>query len=186
MQRVIENVVNAPLFNDTPGIHHNDFIGEFCDNPEVVRNQHNRHPHLVLEFLHECQHLCLDGNIKGSCRFIGDEERGRATECHRNHDALPHAARELMRVFINALRGRGDTNAGEHLNSTFARRPLINPLVQPHRLCNLIADGVNRVEGCHRLLENNSDFIAADLAHQLAFRRDLGDVQRRFIAIAVK
>ena len=132
MQRVIEDVVNAPLFDNASRIHHDDFIGEFCDNPEVVRDKHNRHPHLVLEFLHECEHLRLDGDIQCGCRFISDEKRGRAAECDCNHDALPHAAGELVRVFVNALRGCRNADAGKHLNSTFARRFLVNSLVQNH------------------------------------------------------
>ena len=75
MQRIIEDVINGAFFDDAPCIHDNDFISEIGDNTEVVGDEHNCHPHLRLEFLHETQHLRLDRHIERGRGFICNEER---------------------------------------------------------------------------------------------------------------
>ena len=46
-----------------------------------------------------------------------------ADQRHRDHHALPHAARQLMRIFIATPFRRGDANAGERCDGAFARLP---------------------------------------------------------------
>ena len=45
------------------------------------------------------------------------------------------------------------------------RRPPAQPLMQPYRFGNLIADGEHRVQGTHRFLKDHRNGVAADLAH---------------------
>ena len=81
-------------------------------------------------------------------------------------DALAHAARELVRVLVDPLLGRRDADQAQHLDRRGARasrRP--DPLVEQDRLDDLVADGEDRVERGHRLLEDHRDLVAADLPH---------------------
>ena len=43
--------------------------------------------------------------------------------------------------------------------------------VDADRLGDLVADGVDRVEAGHRLLEHHGDVVAADAAHRLLVER---------------
>ena len=47
--------------------------------------------------------------------------RGIAGQRHRDHHALAHAAGELVRIFVDALFGRGDVDAAQQLDGALAR-----------------------------------------------------------------
>ena len=49
-------------------------------------------------------------------RLVGDEELGTARERHRDHRPLPLAARELVRIGVDALAGIGDARAMQQLD----------------------------------------------------------------------
>ena len=92
-------------------------------------------------------------------------------ERHGDHGALAHPAGELVRVFVDALAGRGDADPVQHLDGALhVRCGRLIALVQLHRLRDLLADGVDRVQGGHRLLEDHRDLVAADGADPVAAR----------------
>jgi len=60
--------------------------------------------------------------------------RGLQASAHRNHDALTHAARQLMRIFTDAPRRLGNADQRQHLDAAMAgasRRD--SPSMQPKR-----------------------------------------------------
>ena len=73
--------------------------------------------------------------------------------------------RELVRVRVHALLGRGDAHLAQHLHRALPRLLPIEALVQPDRLADLLAHRVDGVERRHRLLEDHRDLVAADAAH---------------------
>src|SRR6185295_18923694 len=102
-----------------------------------------------------------------------DEESRPQDEGERDHDALAHPARELMR--IAAKPGRRDAHAAQRLERAvpdFRLRQL--GLVRPQRLAEVILDPHERVEPRHRLLEDQPDLRAAELAQPPP--REAGDV----------
>ena len=64
--------------------------------------------------------MSLDGDVKSGGRFVGDEDLRVAGESHGDHDALTHAARELMGVIVEAGRGVGDTDEVEEVGGAGA------------------------------------------------------------------
>ena len=46
--------------------------------------------------------LFLDRDVEGGCGLVGDEDFGLAGQSNRNHDALAHAAAELMRIIVES------------------------------------------------------------------------------------
>ena len=122
-----------------------------------------------------CAWIVTSSAVVGSSAI---SRSGLARERHRDHHALPHAARQLVRIRVDALLGRRDADELEHLDRDLARLAPRLALVQPHRLADLIADGEHRVERRHRLLEDHRDPVAADRAH-------LGGRQREQILAAV-
>ena len=89
--------------------------------------------------------------------------RGLAASAMRDHHALPHAARELVRIVAEPPRRIGDAHAVERIlrRAPVACRP-VSPRWSSERLLDLRADGVHRVERGHRLLEDHADVVAAD------------------------
>src|SRR3712207_8178831 len=61
-------------------------------------------------------------------RSVGNEELRIARERHRDHDALAHPARELVRVVVGAARGVGDRHLArseEHTSELQSRQYLV-------------------------------------------------------------
>ena len=58
----------------------------------------------------EIEDLRLYGHVERRRRLVGDEEPRVAGERDCDHDALPHAAREAVRIVVEALRGARDAH----------------------------------------------------------------------------
>src|SRR5213076_3249962 len=77
-------------------------------------------------------------------------------------DALALPARELVREGVDAPRRIRDADAVEQLDRLPARIGCREASMQAQRLGYLLAHGVHRVQGRHRLLEDHADAVAAD------------------------
>ena len=71
---------------------------------------------LGLQLVEQLQDLGLDGHVERGGRLVGDQELRIARQRHGDHDALPHAARELVRVLLDPALGVGDVDELEHLD----------------------------------------------------------------------
>ena len=78
-------------------------------------------PNFCCRSREQLEDLRLDGDVERGGRLVGDDERGIHDERHRDDDALPHAAGELMRILARALLGaRECRRVVEHLDRAFA------------------------------------------------------------------
>ena len=82
--------------------HNRDPVGHFGDHAHVVGDQKDGRAEVGAKLAHELEDLSLDGDIQRSGRLVGDQHLWPARQRHRDHDALPHAARQLMRVLAHA------------------------------------------------------------------------------------
>ena len=98
------------------GVHHQDVVGHLGDDAEVVGDDHDRRVELTLQVLEQVEDLRLDGDVESGGRLVGDEERRVVDQTHRDHRALPHAARELVRVLVDPAVRLRDADAVEHLD----------------------------------------------------------------------
>ena len=64
----------------------------------------------------QLEDLRLDRDVERGRRLVGDQQIRLARERHRDHHALPHAARQLVRIRVDALLGRRDADQLEHLD----------------------------------------------------------------------
>ena len=90
---------------------------------------------------------------------------GSLIERHRDHHALAHAARELVRVAVDAPARIGDPDQAEHLDRAVARLRLGHVAVGADRLDQLVADLVEGMQRRQRVLEDHRDVVAAQRAH---------------------
>ena len=67
-------------------------------------------PALGLDSLDQLEDLGLDRHVEGGRRLVGDEQLGIAGERHRDHHALAHAARQLVRVLLDPPLGGRDAD----------------------------------------------------------------------------
>ena len=98
MTRILEHRLDGPLFDEPPGVEHADAVAHLRDHAEVVADEEHGGVQLRLEVRDEVEHLGLDGRVEAGRRLVEDQQRRVLRERHRDHDALLHAARELVRV----------------------------------------------------------------------------------------
>ena len=65
---------------------------------------------------HQLEDLRLDRHVERGRRLVGDQQLRIAGERHRDHHALAHTARELVRVLVDALFGVRDADHLEQLD----------------------------------------------------------------------
>ena len=66
--------------------------------------------------LQHLEHLRLDRHVQRGRRLVGDQQRRRVRDRHRDHRALPHAARELVRILVVARIGIRHADETEQLD----------------------------------------------------------------------
>src|SRR5262245_7790732 len=178
MLRRFEQCIDSRMFDDFARIHDGNFVANLRNHSQVVRNKDNGGVRFGLEAAQEVEHLRLDGDVKRRGRLVGDQKLWVASEGHGDHCALTHAARKLVRVFIDALLGRGNSYVTQQLDGAGARLAAREPAVADQRLADLLADRVRRIERGHRLLKDHGKPIAAQVAH-----RCVGEIEK---IVAVK
>ena len=121
MLRAVDHVGDRPDLDDAPGVHHGDAIGGLGDHAHVVRDQHHRGAVLAAQPLQQLDDLRLDRDVERGRRLVGDDEPRLRRERERDHDALAHAAGELVRIVVDAARRRRNADLLQQLDRPRAR-----------------------------------------------------------------
>ena len=156
-----EDLGRRSLFDDPPGIHHRDARAAFRNHAEIMADQHHRHAGLALQIAQQGQDLRLRRDIQGRGRLVRNQQARLAGQRHRDHRALAHATREVMRVILQPLRRIGDANPRERGNGRRLQRLTAQALVAHQSFAQLPADGLGRVQRRRRVLEDDGDAPAA-------------------------
>ena len=159
-----EHLARGAAFHHHAAVHHHHAADVLRNDAEVVRNQDQAHGTLANQVADQLQDLPGDGHVQRRGGFVGDQEVGPAGKGHRNRDALTLAPRELVRPGVEAARCVGDADPVEKGHRLFACRRRRQTPVQAQRFGHLVADGVHRIEGRHRLLEHHGDAVTAQCA----------------------
>ena len=118
----VDDVGDRTDLDDAPGIHHRDAIGGFGDHAHVVGDQHHRGAVVAAKALQQGDDLRLDRHVERSGRLVGDDELRVRRERQGDHDALAHAAGELVRVMVEAPLGRRNSDLDEQRERARAGR----------------------------------------------------------------
>ena len=165
MMRAREERARRALLDDAPGIHHRYLLAHLGDDTEIVSDEQDRQPELFLQRFEKRQDLRLDRHVERGCRLIGDEQPWPAHQSHRNHHPLSQAAGELMGILLVSDLGRADADLLEHLDDLGPGLDFAHSAMDEERLGDLGAGRHGRIETGHRLLEDHSELVAADLLH---------------------
>ena len=123
-------------------------------------------PSRVLQLAHQVEDLRLDGHIQRGGGLVGDQDLWIARQRHGDHDALAHAAGELVRIGVHATspaRGCARGAASRSPGPSASRRD--SPRCKRDRLADLTPHREQRIERGHRLLKDHRDVVAADALH---------------------
>jgi hypothetical protein len=174
----VEDLIHRALLDLLAAQHHHHVVGHFRHHAHVVGDEDHGRAQVALQFADGVQDLRLDGDVQRGGRLIGDQQARLARQRHRDHHALAHAARQLVRIAVQHLFGVGQAHFLQQLAGRLARARARQLLVQHDGLDDLVADGEHRVQRGHRLLEDHRDVVAADGAHVFIRRRGQVDLAR--------
>ncbi len=150
-------------------LHDHDAVRDLRHHAEIVSDEEHAHVSRSLHLTDQRQDLCLCGDIKSGRRLVRNQYVGLEHQCHRDHRALALSAGHLVRIrAVDRLRV-GQMNRGEHVEHALAARFACPRLMHLDRLLDLPSDGQQRVQRCHRFLENHREAAAAQLAQPLLF-----------------
>ena len=168
MARLREQVLDGGLLDLAAGIHDDDALGHLGDDAEVVRDEDDGGAGLGLELAHEIEDLRLHGDVERGGRLVGDQQLGIAGERHGDHDALAHAAGQLVRILLEALRrARGcrpdAASRWRALRAASRSRPWCRVSVSV--ICRpMVSTGLSEVIGSWKIIEMSLPRIVAHLA----------------------
>src|SRR5258708_6342399 len=165
VERLLEELAHRRLLHDLRAVHHDHALRGLGDDAHVVRDQHDGHAELGLELVQQLEDLRLDGHVEGGGGLVGDQEVRVARQRHGDHDALAHAAGELVRILLHAPLGVRDVHELEHLDRLVHRVAPPEALMQADGLRDLLAHREHGIQRGHRLLEDHRDLFATDLPH---------------------
>jgi hypothetical protein len=163
MPRIVEDRLRFPLLHDKPVLHHADPVGDPPHDPEVMGDEQKAHAEVALQLRQELEDLRLDRDVERGGRFVGDQKLGVVGQRHGDHHALPLPAGQLVGIGAQPLLRVADAHTGHQLDDPLPRRLPAQALVQRKALGDLLFQRVQRVERCHRLLEDEADVVAPDL-----------------------
>src|SRR5947208_12689898 len=171
MARAFEQAVDTGLFHHLAGIHDDDALRGLGDDAHRMGDQHDRHAEAFLHVLQQIENLRLDGDVERGGRLVGDDELWLAGQRHGDHDALAHAARELVRIIMHAAFRIGDLHQLQHLDGAGQGVLFRQALMAAQAFGDLLADRQHWVERGHRLLEDEADLLGADIVQFVARER---------------
>ena len=105
----------GPFLDHLAGVHHADPVAHRADHAEVVGDQQDRRVGLDPQRAHEVEHLGLDRGVEPGGRLVEHEQPRVARQRHGDHDALLHAARQLVRVALHHPLGIGDAHVAQRV-----------------------------------------------------------------------
>ena len=167
---------SAPSFcggralDDLARVHDRDPVGELEQQRDVVRDEEDGEPEVPLQRLDLLHDLSLHDDVERRGRLVEHDQLRVERERDRDDHALPHPARELVRV--RAYPAAVDADELEQLLGLRERTRLVDALVRAHCVDELVADAHHRVERVHRALEHHRDVPPAEPAHVLVALAD--------------
>ncbi len=102
MEWFVENVPDRAEFDQFSSIENRNPITSFSDNPEIMRDEQERHVIRLLQFLENLENLGLDDHIERGRRLIRDKQGWPQNQSECDHDALAHPPGELVRIVSDA------------------------------------------------------------------------------------
>ncbi len=130
-----------------------------------MSDEDQRQPVLALQLAQQVEVLRLDGEIEAGRRLVGYQEPRLAGNAYGTDDALAHATRHLVRELRGAGLWRGDAHGPEQADRAPPGAGAVGALVHADRFADLVADGEQRIERGHRVLQDHGDALAAHAAH---------------------
>ncbi len=128
-----------------------------------MRDQDHRHVHLFSKVRKQLHYLGLHRHIERCRRFVRDQQFRFEHQRHRDHHPLALSTGKLMRILLHPHLWVANADTRQQINGTGfglgrGEMPRANT-----GLGKLTPDGIDRVQGCHRLLEDHRNPRAKEI-----------------------
>ncbi len=140
------SVLRRREFDEPSAVHHRDLVGVAGHDAEVVGDEDDRHVAVTALLTDQFEDLGLHGDVECRGRLVGEQDRRATGEGDRDHHALAHATRQLVRVLVESALGLGDADVAQQLGRGGAGVAPVHVEVQLQRLGDLLADLHQRIE----------------------------------------
>ena len=107
MQRRLVDRLRRTDLDDVPEIHDGNPVGDVPHDRQIVRDEQVREAELLLQILHQVDHLRLNRDVERAHRLVGDDDLRIGRERAGDADALTLAAGELVRISVAVLAATG-------------------------------------------------------------------------------
>ena len=104
--RVVEHPVGQAALDHLALLHHQNPVRQQTRDGEIVRDQHDREPHVGDEAAQQIEQPRLDRDVEAAGRLVHEDQAGRGDEIARDLQALPHAAGIGRRRIVEPARRR--------------------------------------------------------------------------------
>ena len=155
MARVGEDVGGRPGLDDPPEVHDRHPVSEPRDHRELVGDEDHRQAEVAADLLEQRQELRLDRDVERADRLVGDQQPGVDRQRAGDRHPLALAARELVRVALDAPAAQPD--ALEQVGREALLIALLDQPVHQGRFGDGGADSQPRVERGVRVLVDHLD-----------------------------
>ena len=159
--RRAEHLGRRPGLDHAAAIHHRHAVRRLGDDADIVGDEEDARALPLAEVAQQIEHLRLHRDVERRRRLVGDDEAGPAGERHGDHDALAHAAREMVRILRQPPLRLGDADGFEKLHGAGAKGRAIEVEMETQGFRDLGADGEERIERRQRILEDRADVAPA-------------------------
>ena len=168
MLRRPQHPLHTPVLHRPARIHHQHVISHLRHHTQVMGDQHDRRPELLLQIRQQIQDLRLHRHVQGRRRLVRDQQVRVVDERHRDHRPLPHPTRELMRILIEPPRRLRNTHPAQHVHRPAAGLASAGlRMMHPVRLSDLPTHRVVGVQRRQRILEDHRHVPAPQPPHLL-------------------
>ena len=130
-----------------------------------MRDHNHRDTKFAAELFHQLKNLRLNGHIQRSRRLVRNQQPRVTGKPDGDHHPLPHAARKLVRVLLQAPLGVGYPDQPQKLNRAGLLGGFVHAHVDAQGFGQLVADRQNRVQRGHRFLKDHANVAPTDALH---------------------
>jgi hypothetical protein len=113
---IVEDGIDAAPLGDGIQVHHHHVVCHLRHHTEVVGDEQDGHPQLLLQLTDEVQNLRLGRHIQRRGWLVRDQQARTAGQTHGDHRPLAHPTAELERIRVVALVGPWDAYLPQQLN----------------------------------------------------------------------
>ena len=160
----LEELLDQRVLDDAAVMQHQHPVAIVGDDAELLRNEQHRRARRLHGLPHLVEKLRLDRHVEAARRLVGDEQLRPRRERDGDERPLRHAAGKLVRISLNAALGIVDADHAQHFQGALARLFVGRAIVGAIGEADLAADAQHRIKGAARILDDDADFAAADIA----------------------